>query len=160
MMSVDTSVAGGRNEAIGFRPGSPAEVVETHSAVIFFVGDRVYKLKKPVDLGFLDFRSREARETVCHREVALNRRLSADVYLGVADVTGPDGKVCDHLIVMRRLPEERRLSSLVRAATPSVPPPSSFPSARSGAAGRTGTAISPAAAPSVGGQGREPTTAT
>lgn len=98
--------------------GPPAKVVETHSAVVFFVGDRVYKLKKPVDLGFLDFRSRESREAVCHRELELNRRLAHDVYLGVADVHGPDGELCDHLLVMRRMPDERRLSSLIRAGTP------------------------------------------
>jgi hypothetical protein len=90
-----------------------ASVAETHSAVVFFVGDRAYKLKKPVDLGFLDFRSRASREAVCHREVELNRRLSPDVYLGVADVLGPDGEVCDHLVVMRRMPQDRRLSTLV-----------------------------------------------
>ncbi|MGH9236296.1 MAG: AAA family ATPase, partial [Acidimicrobiales bacterium] len=90
-----------------------ASVAETHSAVVFFVGDRAYKLKKPVDLGFLDFRARASREAVCHREVELNRRLSPDVYLGVADVLGPDGEVCDHLVVMRRMPQDRRLSTLV-----------------------------------------------
>ena len=95
-----------------------AGVAETHSAVVFFVGDRAYKLKKPVDLGFLDFRERPAREAVCHREVELNRRLAPDVYLGVADVTGPDGKVCDHLVVMRRMPPDRRLSTLVTTGAP------------------------------------------
>jgi aminoglycoside phosphotransferase family enzyme/predicted kinase len=95
-----------------------AGVAETHSAVVFFVGDRAYKLKKPVDLGFLDFRSLKARRDVCHREVELNRRLAPDVYLGVADVNGPKGEVCDHLIVMRRMPADRRLASLVRAGAP------------------------------------------
>jgi aminoglycoside phosphotransferase family enzyme/predicted kinase len=92
----------------------PAAVAETHSAVLFFVGDRAYKLKKAVDLGFLDFRDRATREATAHLEVALNRRLAPDVYLGVADVTGPDGTVCDHLVVMRRMPEDRRLTTLVR----------------------------------------------
>ncbi len=96
----------------------PTKVVETHSATLYFVGDRVYKAKKPVDLGFLDFRSREARERVCHDEVALNRRLAPDVYLGVADVRGPDGTWCEHLVVMRRLPEDRRLSTLLLRARP------------------------------------------
>jgi len=88
---------------------------ETHSAVVVLIGDRAYKVKKPVDLGFLDFRDREARRAACEREIELNRRLSPDVYLGMADVTGPDGQVCDHLVVMRRMPEERRLSTLVAA---------------------------------------------
>src|SRR3546814_10333633 len=61
-------------------------VAETHSGVVFFAGDRAYKLKKDVDLGFLDFSSREKRLAACRREVELNRRLSPDVYPGVADV--------------------------------------------------------------------------
>lgn len=93
----------------------PAGLAETHSAVVVFLGERAFKVKKPVDLGFLDFRDRATREAVCHREVELNRRLSPDVYLGVADVHGPDGEVCDHLVVMRRMPTERRLSTLVTA---------------------------------------------
>jgi aminoglycoside phosphotransferase family enzyme/predicted kinase len=92
---------------------SEAALAETHSAVVFFVGDRAYKVKKPVDLGFLDFRDRAVREATCHREVELNRRLAPDVYLGVADVLDPDGELCDHLVVMRRMPPERRLSTLV-----------------------------------------------
>lgn len=93
-------------------PGEAAAVVETHSAVVFFVGDQAYKLKKPVDLGFLDFRRREAREAVCRREVELNRRLAPDVYLGVSDVLGVDGTPCDHLVVMKRMPVGRRLALL------------------------------------------------
>ncbi|MDP1807390.1 MAG: hypothetical protein Q8K72_19595, partial [Acidimicrobiales bacterium] len=90
-------------------------MAETHSGVVFFLGDRAYKLKKPVDLGFLDFRTREARLDACRREVALNRRLAPDVYLGIADIHGPDGQPCDHLVVMRRMPDDRRLSSMVAA---------------------------------------------
>lgn len=91
---------------------------ETHAAVVFLIGDRAYKLKKPVDLGFLDFSTREARERVCRREVELNRQFAPDVYLGVADVCGPDGQPCDHLVVMRRMPSERRLATLVKAGAP------------------------------------------
>lgn len=93
-------------------------VVETHAGVVFFLGDRAYKLKKPLDLGFVDFRTRGARMVACHREVELNRRLAPDVYLGVADVRGSDGGLCEHLVVMRRLPPERRLAALVRAGAP------------------------------------------
>jgi aminoglycoside phosphotransferase family enzyme len=92
-----------------------AAIAETHCAVVVFVGDRAYKLKKPVDLGFLDFRTVSARQQACEREVVLNRRLAADVYLGVADVTGPDGELCDSLVVMRRMPASRRLSTLVKS---------------------------------------------
>ncbi len=94
--------------------GLSAAVAETHVSVLFFVGDRVYKLKKPVAPGFLDFSTRPAREAACRREVELNRRLAPDVYLGVVDVTGFDGRPCEHLVVMRRMPPERRLAALVR----------------------------------------------
>jgi aminoglycoside phosphotransferase family enzyme/predicted kinase len=90
-----------------------SELRETHISLVVLFGDRVYKLKKPVRLDFVDLTSREARERICHREVELNRRIAPDVYLGVADVSGPDGEVCDHLVVMRRMPDDRRLSTLV-----------------------------------------------
>jgi aminoglycoside phosphotransferase family enzyme/predicted kinase len=91
----------------------PAALTETHTAVIVFFGDRAYKVKKPVDLGFLDFSTVASRREAAHREVELNRRLAPDVYLGVADVIGPDGDPCDHVVVMRRMPEDRRLSLCV-----------------------------------------------
>jgi aminoglycoside phosphotransferase family enzyme/predicted kinase len=90
-----------------------ADLAETHSAIVVFAGDRAYKLKKPVTFDFLDFSTRELRETAVHREVELNRRIAPDVYLGVADLLDVDGSVCDHLVVMRRLPSDRRLSALV-----------------------------------------------
>jgi uncharacterized protein len=92
-----------------------SEVRETHISLVVLFGDRVYKLKKPVRLDFVDLSTRAARERICHREVALNRRIAPDVYLGVADIVGPDGDVCDHLVVMRRMPEDRRLSMMVRS---------------------------------------------
>ncbi len=93
---------------------------ETHISVVFLVGDRAVKLKKPVRYPFIDLSTRELREAACRREVELNRRLAPDVYLGVADIVGPDGAVCDHLVVMRRMPDERRLSALVAGETESV----------------------------------------
>ena len=100
-------------------PNTPYLAVhETHVGVVFLIGDRAYKLKKPVDMGFLDFRTESARAEVCRREVELNQRLAPDVYLGVADVAGPDGRPCDHLVVMRRMPDGRRLSTLLRDRVP------------------------------------------
>ena len=95
-----------------------ADISETHSAVVFFAGDRAYKLKKPVNLGFLDFSTPEARAAACQREIELNRRFAPDVYLGVAEVRDPGGRVCDHLVAMRRMPARRRLSALVQAREP------------------------------------------
>ncbi len=95
-------------------PEGSARVVETHSAYVFFMGDRVYKVKKAVDLGFLDHRSSEARRQACRDEVELNGRLAPDVYLGVLDVVDADGKAQDHLIVMRRLPDQQRLTRWIQ----------------------------------------------
>lgn len=95
-----------------------AMVAETHIATVFFTGDRAYKLKKPVRNGFLDFTTREARERACRREVELNSRFSPDVYLGVYEVRDERGRVCDHLVAMRRMDPERRLSALVRMGEP------------------------------------------
>jgi aminoglycoside phosphotransferase family enzyme/predicted kinase len=94
------------------------ETVETHTAFLTFAGDRVYKRKKALNLGFLDFREREARLAACEAEVALNSRLAPDVYLGVADLHDGTGRLIDHLVVMRRLPEDRRLATLVRHGEP------------------------------------------
>jgi uncharacterized protein len=98
-----------------------AEVAETHSAVVYFAGDWAFKLKKPVKLEFLDFSTRPARAAGCERETELNRRFAPDVYLGVAEVRAPDGHVCDHLVVMRRMPANRRLATLIKAGEPTEP---------------------------------------
>ncbi|WP_258195395.1 AAA family ATPase [Rhodococcus sp. OK519] len=87
---------------------------ETHSGVVILLGDRVYKTKKPIRTEFLDFRTRAARVAVCEREVELNRRLAPDVYLGVAELGNPDGGVGEPMVVMRRMPEQARLSILAR----------------------------------------------
>ncbi len=97
---------------------APPTVQETHSATLFAVGDRVYKVKKPVDLGFLDFTTLESRRAVCHRELELNRRLSPDVYLGVYEVYDETGTVCEHVLVMRRMPQERSLKAMVVGGKP------------------------------------------
>jgi aminoglycoside phosphotransferase family enzyme/predicted kinase len=83
--------------------------------VVLLVGDRAYKLKKPVDLGFLDFSTLEQRVAACHREVELNRRLSPDVYEGVGEIRDAAGEVVEPVVLMRRMPDERRLARLVAA---------------------------------------------
>ncbi|MFC8832120.1 AAA family ATPase [Streptomyces griseoincarnatus] len=90
---------------------------ETHTAILFFAGDRVHKLKKPVSLGFLDYTTVAARRTACEREVALNRRFAPDVYLGLGELREPGARDPEPLVVMRRMPADRRLSHLVREGT-------------------------------------------
>lgn len=63
--------------------GNDSRRVETHTAYLLLLGDRVYKWKKPVDLGFVDLRTLDARRRACAAEVGLNRGLAAHVYLDV-----------------------------------------------------------------------------
>ncbi|MCX5435306.1 bifunctional aminoglycoside phosphotransferase/ATP-binding protein [Streptomyces sp. NBC_00063] len=103
-----------RADAPGTPPFPRAEARETHTAVVLFVGDRAYKVKKPVDLTFLDYTTVAARRTACEREVVLNRRFAPDVYLGVGEFRSPDTDEPEPVVVMRRMPTKRRLSRLAR----------------------------------------------
>lgn len=87
------------------------EVVETHISIVFFSPDRAYKLLKPVRTSFLDQSTPERRLAAVEQELALNRRMAADVYRGTADVIEGD-QVVDRMLVMRRLPADRRLARL------------------------------------------------
>ena len=86
-------------------------MAETHISTVFFSADRAFKLLKPVETSFLDLSTAERRLQAIDDELRLNRRLAPDVYLGTADVV-EGGAVVDRLLVMRRLPAERRLSTL------------------------------------------------
>ena len=90
-------------------------IVETHVSRLVFRGDRVHKRKKAVRFEFVDLSTAERRERMCRREVALNSRLSPDVYLGVEDVIDDTGQVVDHAVLMVRMPDRRRLAELVRS---------------------------------------------
>lgn len=96
----------------------PIEVRQTHISVVFLVGDHAWKVKKPVNLGFLDFSTLEKRRRFCEEEIRLNRRTAPEVYLGVDSIvrdrdgslvvaTDPGAReVVDVSVRMRRLPEE------------------------------------------------------
>ena len=74
------------------------DIRETHISKVFLAGDLVYKVKKAVNLGFLDFSTLTKRRHYCRQEVALNRRLAGDVYLGTCNIhCAVDGKY--HLYV-------------------------------------------------------------
>lgn len=107
-----------------FSDSAQVEVRETHGSRVFLTVSDVYKLKKPVNLGFLDYSTPARRGRMCRQEVALNQRLAPDVYLGVERLTrGPDGAlrfngrgpVVDYLVHMRRLPDDRALDAQLRA---------------------------------------------
>lgn len=106
-----------------FYPHKPGkvDVIQTHISFIFLAGDEVYKVKKPVDFGFLDFTTLEKRRFFCEEELRLNRRLAPAVYREVVPVTeegemlslGGAGKAVEYALRMKRLPEERMLKKLL-----------------------------------------------
>lgn len=109
----------------------PVDAVEhrqTHISHLFFAGDYVYKVKKPVDLGFLDFTTLAKRKAACEAEVTLNRRIAPDVYLGVEAIRRADdglafgggGEVVEYAVKLRRLPAEWRLADAVDRGTVSA----------------------------------------
>src|SRR4051812_4229850 len=77
-------------------PVTEVQVMQTHISVVFLAGPFVYKVKKPVNPGFLDFSTLEKRHHFCQEEVRLNRRLAPDVYLGVVPIVrAGDGLRCE-----------------------------------------------------------------
>lgn len=104
-------------------------VVETHISWVFIDDRDVYKMKKPVNFGFLDFTTLERRLAACQAEVTLNSRFTRDVYLGVKPITcdssgryriDGEGSLVDYCVHMRRLSEDDRLDRLLErgAVTP------------------------------------------
>lgn len=94
----------------------------THASWVFLVGGHAWKVKRPVDLGFLDFRTAEARRLDCEQEVRLNRRLAPDVYLGVEPIwwtpagghaLRSPGEIVEWAVHMRRLPEDASAEALL-----------------------------------------------
>lgn len=98
-------------------PVSTVDARQTHISVVFLAGDVVYKLKKPVNLGFLDFSTLEKRRYFCEEEVRLNRRLAPMVYLDVVPITRTtdgakvegDGEAIEWAVKMQRLPDAASL---------------------------------------------------
>src|SRR6516165_7339773 len=106
-------------------PVGAVEVRQTHISAVFLAGPYAYKVKKPVNPGFLDFSTREKRHHYCEQEVRLNRRLAPAVYLGVVPVTGDEtgtvrmeghgrDPVIEWAVKMERLPEGATLKDQLR----------------------------------------------
>ena len=107
-------------EAYPPRP-SKIELVQTQMSFVFIAGDYVYKVKKAVDLGYLDYTTLEKRKHFCHQEVVLNGRLCPEVYLGVVQIAEEEGRIVaegkgtaiEYAVKMRRLPQERLMNYLL-----------------------------------------------
>ena len=100
------------------------DLVETHISLVALLDHDVFKVKKAVNLGFVDFRTREQRRAACEAEVLLNRRLAPHVYLGTVPVRrgedgrarfGGSGPIVDWAVRMRRMPDEARADHLLAA---------------------------------------------
>jgi aminoglycoside phosphotransferase family enzyme/predicted kinase len=110
-------------------PRGDIEVRQTHISVVFLVGDTVYKIKKPLNLGFLDFSTLDRRRYFCEQEVLLNRRLAPDVYLGIVPICLADdgvhvegtGAVIEWAVKMRRLPDNATLEARLARGEAGLP---------------------------------------
>lgn len=108
-------VAALRNPSFYPHPVDEVDFLQTHISSVFLTGERVYKLKKPVNFGFLDFSTVELRQRYCEAEVELNRRLAPMIYLGVEPLTldggqlrlGGTGEVVDWVVVMRQIAQQQ-----------------------------------------------------
>jgi len=98
------------------------ELVQTQISFVFLAGDYVYKVKKPVDFGFLDFTTLKKRQFYCNQEVVLNRRLCPNIYIGVIPITKKgrsfsvegSGKEVEYAVKMRPLPYQRMMDRMLQ----------------------------------------------
>ncbi len=97
------------------------KLIQTHISWVFLTGNFVYKIKKPVDFGFLDFSTLEKRKKFCKKEVEINRLFSPEIYIGVFPVNkfgynikinGP-GETIEYVVKMKELPQDRIMSILL-----------------------------------------------
>ena len=97
------------------------ELAQTQMSFVFLTDNYVYKVKKPVNLGYLDYTTLDKRRFYCQREVELNRRLCPDAYLGVVPIIrdkgnifiGGQGEGIEYAVKMRRLPQEAMMNVLL-----------------------------------------------
>ncbi len=107
----------------GAYPDRPQEVrlIQTHISYVLLAGEVVYKIKKPVNLGFVDYSTLRKRHFYCQEEIRLNARLCPEIYLGVVPVVktkrGPrlegKGRPVEYAVKMKRLDDDRMMDGLV-----------------------------------------------
>src|SRR5262245_16780588 len=108
-------------------PVEGVKLLETHISWVLLTGAYAYKLKKPLDLGFLDFGTLAARKRSCEEELRLNRRTAPRLYVGVVPITGTaaeptvdgQGPPIEYAVKMREFPQEALLArAAARGALP------------------------------------------
>ncbi|MBC8274836.1 MAG: hypothetical protein H8E40_07705 [Chloroflexi bacterium] len=100
---------------------SKVEMMQTQMSFLFLTGDYVYKVKKPVDLGFLDYTTLEKRRFFCQQEIELNRRLCPEIYLEVVPIVSSQGQIrlvgegetIEYAVKMKQLPAEQMMDRLL-----------------------------------------------
>lgn len=117
-------------------PAPDLRVIQTHISVVFLAGEYAYKMKKPLDLGFLNYSTKNLRREACFLEVALNKRLAESVYIGVVPIVRKNSRwmvggesvsesesalernqdVAEYLVKMKRLPEDRAFDRMLKDA--------------------------------------------
>ncbi len=115
-------VAGLRSPLCYPHPADAVALLETHISWVLLAGDYAYKVKKPVELGFLDFSTLELRRRCCEEEVRLNRRAAPSLYVdvvaitgtAVAPVVGGEGEAIEYAVRMRRFPQADLLDERAR----------------------------------------------
>ncbi|WP_417383922.1 AAA family ATPase [Gimesia sp.] len=111
-----------QNKSLYDHPVESFQLLETHISWVLLTGPYAYKLKKPVDLGFVDFSTLELREKYCHEELRLNRRLAPELYRKVIPITGSEespqlngtGEILDYAVQMVQFSQDRLLSVAIR----------------------------------------------
>jgi hypothetical protein len=106
----------GKAEAYN-HPTESIRLIETHISWVLLTGQYAYKIKKPVNFGFLDFSALAQREFFCHEELRLNQRLAASWYLAVVPITGSPaapkmagtGDAIEYAVKMRQFPSAQTL---------------------------------------------------
>src|SRR5438477_5324353 len=96
-------------------------VIETHISYVLLTGTYAYKIKKAIDLQFLNFTTLDARRSYCHEELRLNRRVAPSIYLDVVAITvtveapaiGGSGPVLEYAVKMRQFPQSALLSEML-----------------------------------------------
>lgn len=99
------------------------KLVQTHISFVLLAGDYVYKFKKPVNFGFLDFSTLGKRKHCCEQELLLNRRLCPSIYLGLVQVNqdgdsyqlAETGEAQEYGIKMLRMPEDKMMANVIAA---------------------------------------------
>ena len=116
-----TLIAALQNPALYPHPVDRFELIETHISWVLLTGPYAYKIKKPVNFGFLDFTSLDAREHFCNEELRLNQRLTEGLYLQVLPITGSaeapgldgDGTAIEYVLQMRQFPQSQLLTNVL-----------------------------------------------